>query len=92
METFVVERYLPGWDGSHLTRLVDRLAVADFGPGVHYRGTIVVAGDEACLCLFDADTAEAVRSANLALGLPVSRVVAASVVSGLPWRTTPHGP
>jgi hypothetical protein len=81
MSTFLVERYLPGADRDQLDRIVGQLAQARFAPGVHYRGSVIVPGDEACLCLFDADDADTLRDANLALGLPVARVCAAVFVT-----------
>ena len=80
METFAVERYLPGSDQPHLVAIAEQLATSDLPAGVHYRGSIIVVGDEACICLFDAESADHVRAANAALGLPVARVVPAAVV------------
>ncbi len=80
MATFIVERYLPGMSRDALAGIVDSVAHTTFDPSVQYRGSIIVPGDEACLCLFEADHAEAVRVANESLGLPVARVVAAAVM------------
>jgi hypothetical protein len=78
MQTFVVERYVPGAGPDRLAAIAERLSAASLGPSVLYRGSIVVAADEACLCLFDADGPDAVRSANEALDLPISRIVLVS--------------
>jgi hypothetical protein len=88
MQSFIVERYIPDRDVAHLIGIAERLEQAQFGRGVRYRGSIIVPGDEACLCLFDADDADTVRAANLALGLPVARIVTAVVLPAL--RSTPE--
>jgi hypothetical protein len=82
MDTFIVERYLPGSSREDLAAIAERLARTDFEPGVHYRGSIIVPGDEACLCVFAADDADRLRAANVALGLPVARIVVAALVEG----------
>jgi hypothetical protein len=77
--SFVVERYLPGATLDDLHDLVVRVAAATFDAPTRYRGSIIVPGDEACLCLFDAVDVDAVRRANDAVGLPVARVSSAEV-------------
>lgn len=80
LETFLVERYLPGrsladFVGSlgRLKSESDRLAAA--GTPVRYLGTLVMAGDESCLCRFEARSPEAVIQANQAAEAPFARVV-----------------
>jgi hypothetical protein len=87
--SFVVERYLPGATVHQLHDIVDRLTRAIIDPPTHYRGSIIVPGDESCLCLFDAVDADAVRRVNDALGLPVARITSAEIFVGSGREPTP---
>jgi hypothetical protein len=78
--TFVVERYLAGWTAAEIDGLLARLN--ELAPhfesyGVRYVRSVVVPGDELCLCLFDGHGAETVAAANESVGLPTHRVVTA---------------
>jgi hypothetical protein len=83
MATFLVERHLVDWSTADVDRLTSTLAAAGSTLGEHgvrHVQTVIVAADETCWCLFDADTADQVIVANRALGLPFSRVAAAEYV------------
>ncbi len=76
----MVERYLVGWTTADVEALLGRIAelAAHFtAHGVRYVRSVVVAGDETCLCLFEGAGAEPIRLANEAAGLPTHRVVPA---------------
>jgi hypothetical protein len=78
--TFVVERYLAGWTAGEVDGLLARLneLTAHFASyGIRYVHSVVVPGDEVCLCLFDGPRAEPIAAANESAGLPTHRVVAA---------------
>lgn len=82
MEVFMAERHLPGITPEQLgaaqaaaIRESDRATGA--GTPVHYLRSMYVPGDERCACLFEAESAEAVRQVNDAAGVPYTRVVEA---------------
>lgn len=82
--TYVVERYLTGWNGDEIAALLARLdgletrfAALD----VHYLHSIVLDTDETCLSVFDGPDADVVRSANDEHGLPTDRVVTATLAA-----------
>lgn len=82
--TYVVERYLTGWNGDEIDALLSRLdgletrfAALD----VHYLHSIVLDHDETCLSVFDGPDADAVRLANDEYGLPTDRVVTATLAA-----------
>ena len=77
MPTYLVERYLPGchrvWIGAAV--------------GLHRRqqhaahiGSTYVAVDDACLCRFEAETADDVREADGIADVPFARIVAAEEI------------
>lgn len=83
MGMFVVERYLAGWPADQLrevVREVERAAELLAVDGVRHLRSVVLPGDETCLCVFEGPDAEAVRRANHRAGLPVDRVVAGEVI------------
>jgi hypothetical protein len=85
MQTFMVERYLPGMECVALREAVRRAAavaaaMTDEGVPVRYLGSTFVPDEEACFCRFEGRDAEAVREANERAGLPFWRVVGAVFV------------
>jgi hypothetical protein len=85
MTVYLVERYLPGWTPDEIAALVGTIRARRDeldARCVHHLSSIVLPGDETCLCLFDAADADQVRTANTGLGLPVDRVVAGELVVG----------
>lgn len=78
---YVVERYLPGLSRSDLLRGLSRLEPRcegrGEGTGVHYLGSTIVLGDEACFCQFEGPSEAAVADANRKAGLSFDRIVPA---------------
>ena len=77
---YVVERYLPGLSRSDLLRGLSRLEQGmEQGnePAVHYLGSTIVLGDEACFCQFEGPSEAAVAEANRNAGLSFDRIVPA---------------
>jgi hypothetical protein len=78
--TYLVERSVPA---SKLTALAEALARANFASRrVVHMGSLSIAGDESCLCAFQAPSRRAVAIANDALGLEFERVVEVALISG----------
>lgn len=76
----MVERYLAGWTGDEIDDLLVRLnqLTSHFATyGVTYVRSVVVPGDEVCLCVFDGPRAEPIVAANESARLPTHRVVPA---------------
>jgi hypothetical protein len=77
MAHYLVERYLPGMSEEALRGALERLAPATIGTAVRYIGSTVIVEDEACLCHFEAPSAEAVAEVNGRAGIPFDRIVPA---------------
>jgi hypothetical protein len=77
MPTYLVERYLPGRDRAWVEAAVGRLRRQRRAA---HLGSIYVAGDDACFCRFEAETADDVRDANEIAGVPFARIVAAEEI------------
>jgi hypothetical protein len=81
MAAFVVERYLVGWSVGEMRELLS--SVVERAPsfaahGVRHLRSVVIAGDETCLCVFEGPDAAGVALANT--GLPYDRIVAVELV------------
>jgi len=77
---FLVERYLPGVSGAELQAVLDRIAAAApamASDGVTWLRSVLVPGDEACVCTYEARDVGHVDAANRRAGLPIDRIVAA---------------
>jgi hypothetical protein len=77
---YIVERYLPDHTDDDLRLLFGRIAAATAASadtGVRYLRSVLLPGDDTCLCEYEADSAEAVTAVNELAGLPVHRVVLA---------------
>ena len=77
---YLVERYLPRLDQRAAVSLAERLTAAatamrDEGAHVWWLASIVLAGEEACFCVFGADSALLVRAANERAAAPFDRIV-----------------
>ena len=77
MPVFLVERYVAEMQAAALT---DRLRDATEGSDVTWLASIVLPGEDACLCLFDARSAADVVAVNRRAGADLDRVVAAAFV------------
>ncbi|HVF53535.1 MAG TPA: nickel-binding protein [Actinomycetota bacterium] len=97
MGRFLVERYIPGAVDKTYAELGELLgaAFANEVGAIRYLGSIVVRGDDACLCLFEGPSASEVAAANKAAGATVDRVVPVLVLqpAGLDlWPATLREP
>ncbi|MFP5489672.1 MAG: hypothetical protein ACLGHQ_15375 [Acidimicrobiia bacterium] len=80
MHTFVVERYLTGWESDEIDALLarlDELRTCFERHDVQYVHSILMAGDETCWSIFEGRSAAAVLDANEIADLPTHRVIAA---------------
>ena len=79
---FLVERYVPDGDARAValaTQGQDRP-----GAGPRHLGTVVIAAEQTCLSVFEADDAADVAAAIAAAGLPLDRIVEAEWFPGSP--------
>ena len=87
MHLFVVERYVSGPAEERLAaissalRKAERELAAD-GMTVRYVQSILLNGEESCLCLFEAPSEAEVRTINERAGLAYLRIVAATAAPG----------
>ena len=81
MALCLVERYLIGMCEEGLRGALGRLAAATAGTTVHYIGSTIVLEDEACLCQFEAPSADAVAEVNRRAGVSFDRIVPALPVA-----------
>lgn len=86
MATYLVERYLPGLGIEELVLTAARAAsasaeLAAYGVRIRYLGSTLLPGDEACLCCFEAESAEVVAAANEQARAPFARIVDARRIS-----------
>jgi len=87
LSLYVVERYVAGPPEGRLAAMSGRLrkAAAELaadGIEVRYLQSILLNGEESCLCLFEARSAAEVRMVNERAGLAYLRIVAATAASG----------
>lgn len=91
---FLVERFWPGVKPDDVAALVARLqpgspvSSASQTRVVHV-SSLLLAEDETCLCLFEADDAEAVAEANDRAGARYDRIVAVTATPGGPLADRP---
>ena len=97
MNSYLVERYLPGLSEAEVRAGLARakLACAELraaGTEIHYRGSIFLPLEEACFCRFDGDRPEAVAEANERAGLAYARITAGVAIGpGEPLAIAPKG-
>ena len=90
--TFLVERYWPGVSTAEVERVAQRnsAVAAELrrrGVDIRYERSILVPEDETVICLFEAESPEAVAEAGRRADIPCDRVVHAVTVS--PERLSP---
>lgn len=95
ISTYLVERYLTAAAADALPDAVARVAgaCADAGPGqVRYLHSTYLPSEDTCFCVFEADSAEAVRAVNAAADFAVDRITDARVMFDAPpaARTSTH--
>ena len=81
MNSYLVERYLPGLSEAEVRAGLRRAesACADLratGTEINYVGSIFLPLEEACFCRFDSDRPEAVAAANERAQLAFARITA----------------
>jgi hypothetical protein len=86
MPKYMVERHLPGFKSEQLPAAAasaKRVAaeMSKEGTPVRYLRSTFVPGEDRCFCLFEGESAEAVRQVNERAGLPIQRIVEASHVA-----------
>jgi hypothetical protein len=91
LETFLVERYLPGEQLGHFVGTIGRLRtesenLAASGEAIRYVGSLLIADDETCLCHFEASCRETVVQANESAQAPFARIVAGEWIAGADQR------
>ena len=87
LSLFMVERYVAGPPAERLDEIARRLRqaaseLAAEGVEVRYLQSILLDGEESCLCLFEARSETEVRMVNERAGLAYLRIVAATAASG----------
>ena len=78
MPNYLVERYLPGRDRAWLVSALAR--IPRDRREVTYLGSTYLPSDDSCLCRFEAESADNVRDANEAAGVPFARIVVAEEI------------
>ena len=81
MNSYLVERYLPGLPEAEVRRGLARVqeACAELtaaGTEIRYRGSMFLPLEEACFCRFEAAGGEAVVAANDRARVPFARITA----------------
>jgi hypothetical protein len=71
---FLVERYIPSISSSSVESAVRRLAVTK-DESAHHLMTLLVAGEETCLSVFEASDVGAVEAANQRADFELDRIV-----------------
>ena len=84
---FLVERYIPLISSSSVEAAAQRLA-ATSDDSAHHLITLLVAGEETCLSVFEAADAIAVEVANLRAGFELDRIVEVELFRGAPGEVT----
>ena len=77
MTTFLVERRLPGLSRQHLAMVQRSLRTVAQAAGVSYLRSIWVPAQARCLCVFEADSIEAVKRVNDTAQVPFVTVTEA---------------
>ena len=83
---FLVERYIPAISSSSVEAAAERLA-ATSDDSTRHLITLLVAGEETCLSVFEAADAHAVERANQRAGFELDRIVEVEM-----FQTAPVGP
>jgi hypothetical protein len=94
MNSYLVERYLPGLSESDVRTGLSRAhaACADLsaaGTEIRYLGSIFLPLEEACFCRFDSDRRETVAEANERAQIPFARITAGRAIA--PGEAEPSG-
>lgn len=94
MNSYLVERYLPGVSEAQLRVALERLeeACAELsarGDRVRYVGSMFLPEEETCFCRLDGDSPAATAKANEIARLPFARITSGLAIT--PKRQMPSG-
>ena len=86
MNSYLVERYLPGLSEAELRIALERVEAAcaelsAAGMAIRYLGSILLPVEEACFCRFDSDLPETIARANDQAQLPFARITAGLAIA-----------
>ena len=86
MNSYLVERYLPGVSEAELRSALDRLTEAcaelsSRGNPIRYIGSMFLAAEETCFCRLDSDSPETAAEANAIARLPYARITAGLAIT-----------
>lgn len=86
MNSYLVERYLPGLSEADLRTALDRVRatceeLSARGTPIRYAGSLFLALDETCFCRFDSDSAEVAAEANERAQCPFARITPVVVMT-----------
>jgi hypothetical protein len=86
MNSYLVERYLPGVSEAELRGALERLTEAcakltSSGNPVRYVGSMFLAEEETCFCRLDSDSPDAAAEANAIAQLPFARITAGLAIT-----------
>jgi hypothetical protein len=88
---FLVERYIPSISSSSVESAARRLTETK-DDSAHHLITLLVAGEETCLSVFEASDARAVEIANERAGFELDRIVEVALFPEAPvgpaWQAT----
>ena len=85
MNSYLVERYLPGLSEGDLRAALERLQavcaqLSAAGTPIEYGGSTFLALEETCFCRFDTERAETAVQANEQARFPFARITEAIVI------------
>jgi Nickel responsive protein SCO4226-like len=95
MNSYLVERYLPGLSELEVRTALRRVQdvcdeLSAAGTPVRYVGSILLPAEEACFCRFDGDRPETIADANERAELAFARITAGLAIS--PEESSPRTP
>jgi Nickel responsive protein SCO4226-like len=95
MNSYLVERYLPGLSETDVRAALERVQAAcgelsAAGEAIRYLGSILLPTEEACFCRFDSDHPETVATANEQARLPFARITPGLAIRPGRPPSTPH--
>jgi|SRR6516225_7485035 hypothetical protein len=95
MNSYLVERYLPGLSEPEVRAAIGRLQIicsewSEAGIPIRYLGSILLPVEEACFCRFDSDGPETVADASAQAQLAFARITLGLAIS--PEEFSPPSP
>jgi hypothetical protein len=85
VNSYLVERYLPGFSEADLRAALERVQTAcaelsAAGTPIRYGGSLFLALEETCFCRFDSERAETAAEANERAQFPFARITPTIVI------------